>query len=90
MAQNMSGGSINLGISPAALLVMEPTGVSDACQHQPVLNTGSGFMVCCEPCDGADRAGNKQEAIGIMEIPSGQKLGQKGGNAQAGKVVIRQ
>ena len=90
VAQNMRRRPVNLGISPAALLVMESARVSDAGQHQSVADAPARFAVSREPGDGADRSGNKQKPIRVAKIPSGQKLRQKGGHGQPGEIVIRQ
>ena len=41
MAKNMRRRPIDLGISPAALLVMETARISDAGQHQPMADASS-------------------------------------------------
>ena len=81
---------VNLCISSAALFVMEPARVSDACQHQPVADASDTLAVSRQPRNGPDRAGNEQEAIRVAKIPSRQKLRQSGRHRQPGEIVIRQ
>ena len=70
-------GPVNLGISPAALLIVEAAGVSDAGQDQAMTDASGGLAVSREPGDGADGSGNEKKAIRIAKIASGKQLGQK-------------
>ena len=58
--------SVNLGIAPTALLVMELPRVPDARQHQPMADASNGVAVLCQPGDSPDRTRNKQEPIRVM------------------------
>ena len=72
MAQEHAPPPVDLGISPAALLVVESARVADAGQHQPMANASDIFAIARQPGDGPDRSGNKQKPIRVAKIASGK------------------
>lgn len=90
MAKNLGGSAVNLGISSAALLVMEPACIPEAGYHQPVPDTAHCLTISRQPGDGSNRGGVKQESVGVTKFASGKQLRQKGRDGQPRDVVIRQ
>lgn len=51
--------TIDLGAAAAAFLVMESSGISEASQHEAMLDATCCLPVLSQPCYGADRSRNK-------------------------------
>src|SRR5215472_16705380 len=88
MAQNICGSTVNFRVSSPALFVMETTGITDAGQYETVTDSSGDVLVCCEPGNRSNGARNKEESIGILVVPAGQKLSQKRCDGQPGKIVV--
>src|SRR5579864_6922503 len=90
LPQNLSESAVNFGVPAAALLVVEPAPVAHTGQNHAVPDTVHAAFVQRKPGDGADRAGNKKEAVGVTQLRARQMLCQVRGHAYAGQIVVAQ
>src|SRR5580698_3852994 len=86
----MGCGTINFPVPATALLVMEPTSVSDTGQHQTMPDAADLVAVSCEPSDRPYGSRGEKKTVGISEVTFCQKLRQICSDHQTRKVVIGQ
>ena len=62
-AEHVGGGAVDRGRAAAAALVVQPPGIAEVRQHQPVADGAEPGLVERQPGDRADGAGDEQEAV---------------------------
>src|SRR5690349_19877121 len=85
----MGGDTIDFGAA-AALLVVEPAVVAEACQHDAVLDSSGLLPVPRQPGDGADGRRDEQKAIAVPPLARQQLPGEEDRYGQTREIVIRQ
>jgi len=70
VVQHVRNGAVDFGVAAPAALVVQGPGVADAGEHQSVLDPSHRRVVLRQPRDGADGAGNEQEAVCVPPPPA--------------------
>src|SRR5262245_57558683 len=79
---------VYLGIAAPALLVSWAAAVSDHGDYESMFDASAVVLVACEPRDGTDCAGRKQEAVAVSRLQLGDSLGEMREQRYAGAVIV--
>ena len=82
---------VDVGIAPAAALVVVLAAIAHTRDHHPMGHTPRHVLPLRQPADGADGGRNEDEAVGVATTGQcSQRLRQPGGGGNARQVVVGQ